>query len=123
VLAKRKDHLLNARGSMNSLREVLKNWTNMNRAQHELAKRLGIIDPDASFRETERLWGSDNTTMFHLLCALEDEGLLKCRAEPDLQYKWCGDTVPREVPEGYRLCCKYLVEKDEPCPFCDEGFQ
>jgi len=111
---------------MNGLRKTLKDWTDVDGAQHELAKCLGLIDPEATFLETKHLWWSntaEGSMMYNMLCCLEDEGVLIVRAEPDLQYKWCGGEERCKLPDGYRRCCGHLVEESEPCPFCDKGFQ
>jgi len=86
-----------------TLKEALKDWTDVDVAQYELAKVLGVISEDDNFQtDTKHLWWSDTpigSMMFDLLGALEDEGLVECRAEPDLQYRWVRDDLEDYIDE------------------------
>jgi hypothetical protein len=76
---------------MKPLRDSLKDWTDIDGAQFELARRLGLINEEASFQDTKHLWWTDNpvgNAMADLLEEMEDAGLVECRHEPDHQYRW-----------------------------------
>ena len=104
---------------MNSLKNVLKDWHDIDGAQYELARLLGVIDQEKSFQETKHIWWTNDVIgnmMFNLLEALVGAGVLESRTEPDHQYRWKGIET---LPAGVRTCCGYSAEENEPCPYCE----
>lgn len=76
---------------MTTLRDSLKNWVDIDGAQYELGKCLGIIDED--FQDAKHMLWSNHfigNILFEILDFLEEKGLIKMRDHDDfgLQYKW-----------------------------------
>ena len=94
---------------MKSLRDSLKEWTDIDVAQYELAKRLGLINENATFQDSKYLWWSDNpvgNATVDLLEEMVDAGMLDHRTEPDQQYRWAMkalEKLPKPPKEATNL--------------------
>jgi hypothetical protein len=76
---------------MNSLRDVLAEWTDVDVAQFKLAQLIGLINANDSFISTKWMWWSDNqigNQTFKILESLVSLGFLQQRSEPDIQFRW-----------------------------------
>lgn len=76
---------------MFSLKHNFTKWIDIDEAQYFLAKNLGIIESDTSFIETKHIYWSDNEVGNKLVRILDffvEQGLMRKRDEPDLQYIW-----------------------------------
>ena len=69
---------------------TLTEWTDVDGAQHEVARALGIVASDEEMRDRKALYWSDNETgnlLKHILDHLVSLGILETRDEPDIQYR------------------------------------
>lgn len=73
------------------LKDALVDWMDVDGAQHELGRLLGLVDPKASFQDTKHFWWTENETGSVTVIILEkmvSSGFLEFRTEPDIQYRW-----------------------------------
>jgi hypothetical protein len=77
---------------MTSLREELRDWTDVDQAQHCLSLCVGLMDPSVRFHlEAKHVYWTNNPVGDMLLGILEklaDVEVLEKRDEPDLQFRW-----------------------------------
>jgi hypothetical protein len=74
---------------MNTLKDYLKDWTDMDWAMYDLGRCLGLMDTE--FVKAKHVFWSENHVgnMLHdILTRLADNGILEYRDEPDYQYRW-----------------------------------
>ena len=77
---------------MNTLREKLTEWTDIDIAAFHLAQNLGLMGKDVRFHlEAKHIFWSNNSvgnTLYNMLKELANLGILEYREDPDLQFKW-----------------------------------
>lgn len=88
---------------MKSLRDSLKEWTDIDGAQFELAKLLGLIATHTTFQDTKHLWWTYNDVGSATACLENDAGLLERRHEPDIQYRWAMRPLESLMPRVEKL--------------------
>lgn len=77
---------------METLKEKLSEWTDIDYAAFCLAQRLGLMNLDVRFQlEAKHVFWTNNpvgNTLYSMLEQLAELEFLEYREEPDLQYKW-----------------------------------
>jgi hypothetical protein len=77
---------------MQTLKEALQDWTDIDIAGYHLAQCLGLMAPNVNFQvRAKHVFWSDNLVgnmLGHILEELVQEGILEKRDEPDYQYRW-----------------------------------
>ncbi|HZF54818.1 MAG TPA: hypothetical protein VE093_39485 [Polyangiaceae bacterium] len=76
-----------------TLKETLREWTDVDVAQYSVAAVLGLIDPAISPFATraKHVFWTDNpvgNVLYELLQTLVSLGVLERREDPDIQYRW-----------------------------------
>ncbi|MET8909584.1 hypothetical protein [Micromonospora sp. NPDC004551] len=73
-----------------ALADDLAEWTDVDGAQYELGRSLGLFT-DRTFMQVKWVFWSDNRlgqALWDMLHALVQAGVLECRDEPDHQVRW-----------------------------------
>jgi hypothetical protein len=72
------------------LREALKDWTDVDGAQYDLAVCLGLMPPGTWYDAKSIFWTNNpiGNTLYDILERLTALGVLERRDEPDLQFRW-----------------------------------
>lgn len=82
---------MSAESKINSLKDDLSDWIDIDFAQHCLAVCIGLVKDDSKMRDYKAIYWSDNI-MGNLLAKMLDDlvelGCLEKRDEPDWQYRW-----------------------------------
>ena len=73
------------------LKESMREWMDVDMAQHELAKCLGVFGLHTEMRHYKSVYWCNNdwgNELYEILLKLASLGLLEHREEPDIQFRW-----------------------------------
>jgi hypothetical protein len=80
---------------LQSLKEALADWTDIDVAQYAVAICLGLMSPNVPFPPGVKgvFWTNDpiGELLYHILENLTGANILEKRDEPDYQYRWNAD--------------------------------
>jgi hypothetical protein len=82
------------------LKDKLSEWMDVDMAQHELAKCLGIFEMHTKMREYKGVYWCNNDwgdALYDILMKLVSLGVLEKRDEPDIQFRWKESYNSQEV--------------------------
>jgi hypothetical protein len=83
-----------------SLNEYLADWTDVDRAQYQLGRAIGLF-ANVSIQEAKSVFWTDNAlgnALWDALHVLVRGGVLEYRDEPDHQFRWSSTAPLAEGP-------------------------
>ena len=75
---------------MDSLKEALSDWTDVDGAEYHLAVCLGLMMPGDFARAKHVFWSNNpiGNILYQMLDELARQAVLEKRDEPDYQFRW-----------------------------------